>query len=464
MYGVIFLQPVCGAMAGKIVNKQSLFGTDGIRCIFGEFPLKRSLLPSIGMGIGQWVKEMYPDSSFLVMGRDTRQSGHEICRALCQGLNAVGIQIGDGGILSTPAVSFMARNHRCVGIMISASHNPASYNGIKFFNPLGEKLSDAEEQSLSHALHNALSTPSKMSMDRAEKHANYLLSSAKYEDFLCQTVGHIGPIRVVVDAAHGSLYAIALRVLKRCGVSVVACQGMAPNGHNINDQCGSLYPEKVKHIVRDMGADLGLSFDGDGDRLIIVDRYGNVQDGDQILAFLSTQKDAGQGVVGTVMSNMALESFVHRIKGPGSFIRSCVGDRWIAACLRQKKWHLGGEACGHILHTDLLPTGDGLLMGMMVAKAVSERRCVFPVFQPVPSVVRSLDLHKMEVFQSAVVQDWILHYETVLAQKGGRFLARLSGTESKIRLLIEAPDQRLVTETMHHAVSAFRAFQSDKVS
>jgi len=447
-------------MVAKMMKDKRLFGTDGIRCIFGSFPLQPSILPAIGYGIGQWIKKNC-GLKLVVMGRDTRASGLVVCDGLCQGLKQAGIEIWDAGVVPTPAVSFLARYHQCVGVMVSASHNPAAYNGMKFFNPLGEKLSDRQEASLALSLEKSVSDTGlyaeKCGPDR-------VLKSCDYEDFLCQEIGAIGNIRLAVDAANGSLHAIAVRVLERCGASVVSCYGMAPDGQNINHQCGALHPENLQKAVCDTGADLGLSFDGDGDRVIVVDRQGAVQDGDQILGFLSIQDHSGQGVVGTVMSNMALESLIYRVKGPGSFVRSRVGDRWIAQCLRKKKWSLGGEACGHILRTDVLPTGDGLLIGMMIAKAVAESRCTFPIFQSTPSLVKSLNLPNMHFFETSSVQDWIARYDDFLTQKGGRFVVRPSGTEPKLRLLIEAPDTSLVTETMGRVVADFLDLQSNSSS
>jgi phosphoglucosamine mutase len=442
-----------------IMSDKICFGTDGIRCLFEHFPLQVSILPSIGYGVGQWMQQdNFGASNIVVMGRDTRTSGLVICNALCQGLQKAGIHVWDAGVVPTPAISFLARHYGCVGLMVSASHNPAPYNGIKFFNALGEKLSLHQEDTLLTFLNTDLSSPHSFAESCA---VDRILTSQEYEEWLCQVVGSIKHIRVVVDAANGALHAIALRVLQRCGASVVGCYGMAPNGQNINAQCGSLHPENVQKAVRDTGADLGLCFDGDGDRVIVVDHQGTVQDGDQILGFLSTQDDAGPGIVGTVMSNMALESFIRRTKGSDAFVRTRVGDRWIAQCLQQKQWHLGGEACGHIVRADILPTGDGLLIGLFMAKAVAQGRCVFPIFQPMPSLVDSLALPHRSFLETSAVRDWATRYDAMLTQRGGRFLMRPSGTEPKVRLLIEAPDSLLVTETMRRAVTEFQALQSD---
>lgn len=458
MYGATFRQQVYGVTGAAMMSDKICFGTDGIRCLFGTFPLQVPVLPVIGYGVARWIQQSSDiNVSNVVIGIDTRTSGPVISRALCQGLKKAGMNVWDAGIVPSPAISFFARRHRCVGLMVSASHNPSSYNGIKFFNPLGEKLSENQERSLRTCLETALSStysfPEEGVIDR-------FLNSEEYDDFLCQIVGPMGGVRVVVDAAHGSLYEIALRILQKCGAQVVGRYGMAPNGQNINDGCGSLHPENIQQAVCDAGADLGLCFDGDGDRVIIVDRQGAVQDGDQILAFLSTRNDSGPGVVGTVMNSKALESFVHDIKGAGSFVRTRVGDRWIAQCLRQKKWFLGGESCGHILRTDLLPTGDALLIGLLIAKAVGQQKCQFPIFQPMPSLVNSLALHCPSFLETKRVQEWADRYDAILAQRGGRFVMRSSGTEPKVRFLIEASDKKWVAETMQRMVSEFQNLQS----
>jgi phosphoglucosamine mutase len=456
MYGAMFPRQRFGRIGVMMtVDSLPLFGTDGIRCLVGHFPLQDHVMPFIGYGVGQWIiKNQDGINPCVIMGQDTRQSSPSIAQALCQGLHGAGVQVWDAGVVPTPALSFFARHFRCFAFMVSASHNPFIYNGVKFFNSLGQKLSLDQEQALSDCIHDAIARRPAL---KGKGMCDRIISSAPYEDFVCDTVVSLRGIKVVLDAANGALYAIAARLFERCGATIIARFGMQPDGRNINDQCGSLHPGSVQKSVQDTGADLGVLFDGDGDRVIIVDRHGAVHDGDQIVACLASFQSDEKGIVGTVTSNMGLELFINRTKGAGRFVRAPVGDRWIADALRTYGWTIGGESCGHVLTTDLLPTGDGVLVGLHIAKTVAHNGDVFPLFDAVPCVAHNVHVADTTIVQQATIQEWYRTTQKTVTTQGGRCVMRPSGTEPVIRFFVEMPDQRHAQSVMDDVINQFNA-------
>jgi phosphoglucosamine mutase len=453
------------------------FGTDGIRGLYGHYPLTPQGMWSLGVALGRWILDHDLANPFVFIGKDTRASCGPIEQALCGGLGSCGIPTISIGCAPTPAVSFLTRAHSAsAGLMISASHNPAMYNGVKIFNRAGEKLSIDQEHTIS----------SYISEDHDDEHhygsastpihggADYL---KEYQDFLIQNTEPLPPLRIVVDCAHGVYSATAAHILQEKGAEVVDVLGANPDGHNINAECGAVYPQRLAHAVVHHGADVGISFDGDGDRVILVTADGKIQDGDQILALLAEKRfgthhafigldtmATGQeqsksspsescGVVGTVLSNLGLERFLQSKHIP--FVRTHVGDRWIAQKLKELGWTLGGESCGHIILADALPTGDGLLAGLHALHHIGmhihrhghgaqKDQGLFPIFQPTPSAMVNMTLRMPQFFQHPTFLDY---YQKIQSQMGEnqRVLLRPSGTEPLLRILVEGASQEFVS-------------------
>jgi phosphoglucosamine mutase len=456
------------------------FGTDGIRGIYGHYPLNPEGMWALGAALGRWILDQGHPKPFVFVGKDTRESGAIIEQALCGGLCHCGVRVISVGCAPTPAISFLTRAHRAsAGLMISASHNPAVYNGIKIFNHCGDKLSIDQERSISSRIahHDGLSMGSVL----AEPHF-----VKDYEEFLIKNTPDLPPLRIVVDCAHGAYSDIAPRVLREKGADVLDVLGCSPDGKNINAQCGAVHPERLAHAVVHHGADVGISFDGDGDRVILVTADGKIQDGDQILALLAERcahkalidlgHDCGHGdmntiaqgatgaeygnahlassgVVGTVLSNLGLERFLQSKNIP--FVRTHVGDRWIAQKLKELEWTLGGESCGHIILADALPTGDGLLAGLHALHHMGKHLHrhghgaqkdlgLFPIFHPTPSAMVNMTLRVPQFCQHPKFLDY---YQKIQNQMGAdqRVLLRPSGTEPLLRILVEGASQEFVS-------------------
>lgn len=468
-------------------HSRNFFGTDGIRGLYGQYPLTPKDMWSLGWAVGRWILDQGEVKPFVMVGRDTRASGKAIEAALTGGLVAAGVSVVAVGCAPTPAVAFLTRAHKAaMGLMISASHNPAPYNGVKFFNAQGEKLSLAQEREISQSLIHAQDHGGS---DGAPMEEPELLRD--YEDFLQKNTPSLRPLRLVVDCAHGAYSALAPQILHARGAEIVHVMGASPDGNNINGACGSVYPQGLVHAVRSHGAEVGLGFDGDGDRLIIVTAEGLVQDGDQILAALAREQHTlwplsgipslaldreknpwGKaapspwdnplalgseisphaphglepramplGVVGTVVSNLGLEHFLKSQHIP--FVRTEVGDRWIAQGLKELGWNLGGEPCGHLVLAQALPTGDGLLAGMHVLHLMGRHGNLFPVFQSTPSITMNMTLRRGDFCKHPQFLDYQRRIQSTLHEES-RVLLRASGTEPVLRILVEGPCQDYV--------------------
>lgn len=426
------------------------FGTDGIRGIFGAPPLLISELIRIGHNLGLFLQSLGNMSPHVVLGWDPRASSPFVAQALVTGLHQVGVQVVGLGVVPTPAVSFLTTKLKAsMGLMVSASHNPAAYNGIKFFNDRGRKLSLKQEANLLAFLN--MSSP--ISINSALK--PFQVESwpvALYEAHLKSCVTKkVQGLRVVLDCAHGSLYEIAPRVLRDLGVEIVAQVGVTPTGENINDGCGSLYPELARLLLLQHKADLALTFDGDGDRVLAVDQDGFLANGDQILACFEAHHTGAGGIVGTVLSNLGLETFL--AEHGKAFVRTAVGDRWISQALVERDWQLGGEACGHIIVRPHMETGDGLLVGVLLAmiKADSKQSPLFPLFVSVPSFETTLPLRVQDILERPHVQE---HIQECTLRWQGRLVVRKSGTEPIVRLLAEGA----CLQEVHDLVDRLRSF------
>ena len=421
--------------------ERRFFGTDGIRGRAGEPPLTPEFVLRLGQAAGSVLRERLARPTVLI-GKDTRESGDLLEAALAAGLLSQGVAVEHLGVLPTPAVAYLtAELEADAGVVISASHNPYQDNGIKFFGPGGTKLSDEAELEIERRLEDAFETRA-IGTVRNHREAERI-----YTDRLV----HLGPrldgLRVAMDTANGATYRVAPRVFQRLGAEVFAVFN-TPDGRNINKGCGSTHPEVLQRVVREGGFDVGVAFDGDGDRVILVDAKGRIVHGDHVL-YINALVRGEPLVVGTVMSNLALERALER-QGV-VFVRTPVGDRYVYEALRERDGRLGGEQSGHVLFLDRLPTGDGLQTALLTLDAVQRSG------RPLEAWVDELALYpqrlvnvpvrdKKAVMAHPELAAWVAEAERRLGE--GRVNVRPSGTEPLVRIMVEAPDPQRVDEVI----------------
>ena len=455
----------------------ALFGTDGVRGVFGE-DLTTDLARDVAIAAGRVLAERGEFAGhrpFAIVGQDSRASGKELERAVSLGLSSVGIDVYQVGILPTPAVAYLVASRGAdLGVMISASHNPASDNGIKFFARGGGKLDDALEEKIEalvggsgSGLDSGLGSGLGSGLSSGGEGAGKIVldESAKdsYIEFLLSTVDvSFSGIKVVVDCANGAASFVAPEVLRRAGAEVVAiCD--APDGFNINDGCGSTHLEKLIAKVREVGADIGIAHDGDADRMLAVDASGEVVDGDQVLAILAIDMGSrlrGGRVVGTVMSNLG---FVNAMAERGiEVVKTAVGDRYVLERMRADDLNLGGEQSGHVILRDFADTGDGILTALALisvmarsGKSVAELASVMARYPQVLINVRGVDKAKLE--GHAGISAKVSEFEARLGERG-RVLLRASGTEPLVRVMVEA-FEKSVAEEIAGALAEFVAVE-----
>jgi phosphoglucosamine mutase len=431
-----------------------LFGTDGIRGQMNVEPMTPEVILAVGKALGCLIrkKDAQIEKHNVVIGKDTRLSGYMFESALQAGLTSMGIDVKMMGPMPTPAVAYITEGMRAdAGIMISASHNPYQDNGIKIFMQNGQKLSNEEEATIQAWVENPSSMqvhqPAPEQVGRAQRMHD---ASGRYISHIKQHFlrgKRLTNMHIVLDCAHGAMYNIAPTVLRELGAKLTLI-GVSPNGTNINEEVGALYPQHLAQEVRVQKADLGIAFDGDGDRVVAVDRNGRVYDGD---AFLSIFLDASElypelskGVVGTVMTNYGLEKKCKDQNIP--FYRANVGDRHVVELMRKEKCMLGGEASGHLIHLGKSTTGDGLLSAILLLNVlVSQNKRLEDFefsFQEYPQGLISLPVVNKPPLQGL---SWLQEELRTAKEKlkdQGRTLVRYSGTENKIRLMVEAADQK----------------------
>ncbi|TAL91161.1 MAG: phosphoglucosamine mutase, partial [Rhodanobacter sp.] len=350
------------------MTERKYFGTDGIRGLVGEWPISADFMLRLGRAVGAVLRREGDPRPQVLIGKDTRISGYMFESALEAGLVAAGAAVGLLGPMPTPAVAFLTRSMRAqAGIVISASHNPHCDNGIKFFSDAGEKLSDAVELAIEEELDAAFATVPSEQLGKAVRVADAV---ARYAEFCKATVAadfSLRGLKLVLDCAHGATYQVAPKVFTELGAEVIAI-GNKPDGFNINQGVGSTHPGALQQAVLAHAADIGIAFDGDGDRVILVDRHGDLADGDDILYILARHLHArgllSGPVVGTLMSNFGLQQALAALDVP--LIRANVGDRYVMQQLRQHQGMLGGETSGHILCLDRASTGDGIIVALAV--------------------------------------------------------------------------------------------------
>lgn len=437
------------------------FGTDGVRGRANTHPMTAELALRLGAAAGRYFRRDGSNGHRVVIGKDTRLSGYMLENALTAGLTSTGMNVLLLGPVPTPAVGFLTRSMRAdVGIMISASHNPAEDNGIKFFGPDGFKLSDEAEAEIEAILAGDIQLAQPQNIGRAKRIDDGRGRYVEYAKTTFPVGQRLGGLKVVIDCAHGAAYRAAPDVLWELGAEVIPL-GVDPDGFNINDGVGSTHPEACAAAVREHGAHLGISLDGDADRVMIIDETGAVADGDQIMALLAGRwADAGRlrgdALVATVMSNLGLERF---LQGKGLRLeRTAVGDRYVVERMRAGGFNLGGEQSGHIVMTDYATTGDGLIAGLQFLAALADSgepaSALVRQFAPVPQMLKNVRYRAgADPLSAEAVRAEIAAAEARLAQSG-RVLIRKSGTEPLIRVMAEAEDDALLREVVDGIVAA----------
>ncbi len=353
---------------------RQFFGTDGIRGRVGEHPITAQFVLKLGWAAGKVLAQRSDGRRLILVGKDTRVSGYMFESALQAGIIAAGVDVGLLGPMPTPAIAYLTRTFRAqAGIVISASHNQFCDNGIKFFGADGYKLSDDIEREIEHYLDQDIATVDSSQLGRASRISD---AAGRYIEFCKGTLPasmSLAGLKIVVDCANGATYHVAPDVFRELGAEVVE-QAVEPDGFNINLNCGSTAPQAVQQAVLDNEADLGISFDGDGDRVAFVDHCGDLVDGDELLYVIASHRHASaggcSGVAGTLMSNYGLEMAMQGMSIP--FLRTKVGDRHVIEAMRERQWQLGGESSGHIVCSDLTTTGDGIVAALQVLKSVTE--------------------------------------------------------------------------------------------
>lgn len=443
---------------------RKLFGTDGVRGTANSFPMTAEMALMLGAAVGRYFRNERGGVHRVVIGKDTRLSGYMFENALTAGLTSTGMNVLLLGPVPTPAVGLLTPSMRAdLGIMISASHNPAADNGIKFFGPDGFKLSDTVEAEIEALVSSGVRPAHPENIGRAKRIDD---GRSRYQERVKNTLPsglRLDGIKVVVDCANGAAYRTAPEILWELGATVIPL-GVEPNGLNINDGCGSTKPQKAAAAVIENGADVGICLDGDADRIILIDEKGQIADGDQIMALMAArwaeeERLAGGALVATVMSNLGLERF---LQGKGLRLeRTQVGDRYVVEAMRKNGWNLGGEQSGHIVMTDYATTGDGLMAGMQfLAEMVRSGRPASELtrnFDPVPQLLENVRFSAGQTpLDNDSVKSAISDAEQQLVGKG-RLLIRKSGTEPLIRVMAECEDPALLKQVVHGIVAEVQA-------
>ncbi|MBM7455570.1 phosphoglucosamine mutase [Oceanisphaera litoralis] len=434
------------------------FGTDGIRGKVGHSPITPDFVMKLGWAAGKVLSQT--GTQTVLIGKDTRISGYMLESALEAGLSAAGVNAALLGPMPTPAIAYLTRTFRAeAGIVISASHNPYYDNGIKFFSHNGTKLPDEVELAIEAMMDQPMDCVASNALGKARRITD---AAGRYIEFCKSTFPtelSLEGLRIVLDCAHGATYHIAPAVFEELGAEVITI-GASPNGLNINDQVGSTAPSALVAAVKQYRADMGIAFDGDGDRLAMVDHTGQLLDGDELLFILaqhaSRQGTLGGGVVGTLMTNMALELALAEQNIP--FVRAKVGDRYVMEQLQQHGWKLGGENSGHLISLDHNSTGDGIIAALQVLKAavsqglnLKELRSSLTLFpQRLVNVRFAPGSNPLE---SDAVKQRVGEAEVKLAGNG-RVLLRKSGTEPLVRVMVEGADAPLVNELAEYIAEA----------
>ena len=438
-----------------------LFGTDGVRGTANMYPMTAEMALRIGAAVGRYFKRESTGVHRVVIGKDTRLSGYMFESALTAGLTSTGMNVLLLGPVPTPAVGLLTRSMRAdLGVMISASHNPAIDNGIKFFGPDGFKLSDAAETEIEALVADGVEPIEPEQIGRAKRvdDGRFRYIERLKSSFPRQT--SLDGLKIVVDCANGAAHRVAPDALWELGATVIPV-GNNPNGKNINEGCGSTHPQMAAETVVAHGADLGVCLDGDADRVILVDENGKVGDGDQFMALMACRWAAeerlkGNALVATVMSNLGLERY---LQGQGIDLeRTAVGDRHVVERMRSGGFNLGGEQSGHIVMTDHATTGDGLMAGLQfmaeMIRSVKPASELLNSFEAVPQLLKNVRYSADQTpLDNPKVIAAIAQSESDLVGNG-RLLIRKSGTESLVRVMAESEDEGVLNQAVDSIVAA----------
>ncbi|TMO69544.1 phosphoglucosamine mutase [Pseudoalteromonas aurantia] len=432
------------------MTTRKYFGTDGVRGLVGEYPITPEFALKLGWAAGKVLSKS--GTKKVIIGKDTRISGYLLETSLEAGLIAAGIDVVLLGPMPTPAVAYLTQTFRAeAGIVISASHNPYHDNGIKFFSGNGLKLADSVELEIEAMLDDKMTCVPSEQLGKAHRLDN---ADGRYIEFCKGQFPNelsLEGLKIVLDCANGATYHIAPAVMRELGATVI-CHACEPNGVNINLNCGATHVDSLKRKVLEHDADMGIAYDGDGDRVMMVDHNGRVFDGDDIVYIIASQAfeqgTLGGGVVGTVMSNMGLEN---ALKAKGiEFARSKVGDRYVMELLAQNGWKIGGESSGHVLSLDLISTGDGIISSLQVLAAmVSQNKTLQDLGQGFVKYPMNMINVRYSVSVDPTTSPEVIAVvnavEAELAGKG-RVLLRKSGTEPVIRVMVEAEQEKQVLD------------------
>ena len=430
------------------------FGTDGIRGVVNQGSITGENFYKFGLAAGSFFKVKDKKKHLAIIAKDTRISGYMLEPALVSGLTSAGMHVITFGPIPTNALAMLTRSMKAdMGIMITASHNPHTDNGLKIFGPDGLKLSDKVEKKIEKLIdekQSKLLVPVE-ELGRVKRLED---GNARYIEILKSNFPAsftLNGMKVVIDCANGAGYKAAPQILQELGATVYPI-GIDPDGMNINKQCGSTHPESMRQAVKKHKADLGIALDGDADRLILCDEQGTIVDGDQIIGMIATRwhnkKILKGGVVGTLMSNLGLEQHFkkHNIK----FVRADVGDRYVKETMQQMNYNLGGEQSGHVILGDFTTTGDGLLVALEILFSMrkgTKASKLLRVFKPVPQILENKIVNNKNIINSKSCLAAIKKAEKLLGDKG-RLLVRKSGTEPKIRIMGECHDKKLLAKAI----------------
>ncbi len=431
------------------------FGTDGIRGAINSKNINGEMFFKFGLASGTFFRSQKKNKQVAIIAKDTRLSGYMLEPALVSGLTSAGMHVYTLGPLPTNGLAMLTKTMRAnMGIMITASHNSHYDNGLKLFGPDGMKLSDKIEKKIEYLIdqniEKNLSEPKKLGrvkrLETGTRDYIKILKKNFSEEF------NLRGLRIVIDCANGAGYKAGPELLKSLGAKVIAI-GVEPNGLNINKHCGSVFPNKIKRAVKKYKAHIGISLDGDADRVIMCDEKSNIIDGDQIVAALASRwknkKMLKGGVVGTLMSNYGLEQYLKTLNI--NFIRANVGDRYVKEKMQKHKFNLGGEQSGHIILGKFATTGDGLLVALEALFALRKGKkasVFFSKFKKIPQILKNIDVKDKNIINKSAIKKSIKIAEKLI--KGhGRILVRKSGTESKIRVMGESENLDLLAKCIN---------------
>ncbi len=428
------------------------FGTDGIRGKVNHDKINGEMFFKFGLAAGTYFKNLKKSKQIAIIAKDTRLSGYTLEPALVSGLTSAGIHVFTYGPLPTNGLAMLTKKMRAnLGIMITASHNPYDDNGLKLFGPDGLKLSDKIEKKIERLIDSNfaknLSGPD--ILGRVKRLEN---GTEKYIEILKTNFPkqfNLRGLRITIDCANGAAYKAGPKLLKSLGATVYEI-GTSPNGFNINDKCGSTFPNKIKYHTKKNKSHIGISLDGDADRIIICDEKGKIIDGDKIIAMLGERwkrkKILNGGVVGTLMSNYGLEKYFEKNKI--KFLRSNVGDRYVKEEMQKSKFNLGGEQSGHIILGKFATTGDGLLVALEILFSMRKGKKASELFQnfiPTPQLLENVEVKDKSIIKSKKCRNAIKKANFML-KGNGRMLVRKSGTEPVIRIMCETENQALLSK------------------